>query len=221
MTRPNSNDWNIKARRGGSIPIGLNNLIICCGVRTEKNYFDSIAKIIKDNYPKQTGVNFDVESDPVDPQKMIKHLEDRSDLESYQHIWIVFDKDDFEKDNFDNAVQKVRAFNKKKGEARYHALWSNECIELWFLLHFEYMNTDISREQYFDKLGKYLGESYEKNDKNIAVKLVVGNGTIGSAIKNANKLLDIHTGKTPSQCKPATNVVEFFEYYQEYLKELM
>ena len=99
MGRPRLNEWNIQGRREGSLPIGLNNLIICCGVRTEKNYFNNIAMIIKRNYPKQTGINFDIEPDPVDPQKMAKHLSNRKDLSSYQHIWVVFDKDDFEKED--------------------------------------------------------------------------------------------------------------------------
>lgn len=217
MGRPRLNEWNIQGRREGSLPIGLNNLIICCGVRTEKNYFNNIAMIIKRNYPKQTGINFDIEPDPVDPQKMAKHLSNRKDLSSYQHIWVVFDKDDFEKDNFDNAVQIVNERNKKHTK-KFHALWSNECIELWFLLHFEYMNADITRNQYFEKLGRYLGASYEKNDKDIAVKMMLAGGKLENAVKNANKLQKINSGNTPSNCKPATNVVEFFEFYKAYIQ---
>ncbi len=217
MGRPRLNEWNIQGRREGSLPIGLNNLIICCGVRTEKNYFNNIAMIIKMNYPKQTGINFDIELDPVDPQKMAKHLSNRKDLSSYQHIWVVFDKDDFEKDNFDNAVQIVNERNKKNTK-KFHALWSNECIELWFLLHFEYMNADITRNQYFEKLGRYLGASYEKNDKDIAVKMMLAGGKLENAVKNANKLQKINSGNTPSNCKPATNVVEFFEFYKAYIQ---
>lgn len=217
MGRPRLNEWNIQGRREGSLPIGLNNLIICCGVRTEKNYFNNIAMIIKMNYPKQTGINFDIEPDPVDPQKMAKHLSNRKDLSSYQHIWVVFDKDDFEKDNFDNAVQIVNERNKKNTK-KFHALWSNECIELWFLLHFEYMNADITRNQYFEKLGRYLGTSYEKNDKDIAVKMMLAGGKLENAVKNANKLQKINSGNTPSNSKPATNVVEFFEFYKAYIQ---
>lgn len=217
MGRPRLNEWNIQGRREGSLPIGLNNLIICCGVRTEKNYFNNIAMIIKRNYPKQTGINFDIEPDPVDPQKMAKHLSNRKDLSSYQHIWVVFDKDDFEKDNFDNAVQIVNERNKKNTK-KFHALWSNECIELWFLLHFEYMNADITRNQYFEKLGRYLGASYEKNDKDIVVKMMLAGGKLENAVKNANKLQKINSGNTPSNCKPATNVVEFFEFYKAYIQ---
>ena len=217
MGRPRLNEWNIQERREGSLPIGLNHLIIRCGSRTEKNYFNNIAMIIKMNYPKQTGINFDIEPDPVDPQKMAKHLSNRKDLSSYQHIWVVFDKDDFEKDNFDNAVQIVNERNKKNTK-KFHALWSNECIELWFLLHFEYLNADITRNQYFEKLGRYLGTSYEKNDKDIAVKMMLAGGKLENAVKNANKLQKINSGNTPSNCKPATNVVEFFEFYKAYIQ---
>lgn len=220
MGRPNSDEWNIQERRKGSLPISLNNLIICCGLKTEQNYFDSVAKIIKQNYPQQTGINFDIESDPVDPQKMVKHLSSRKNLSSYQHVWIVFDKDDFGKDNFDNAVKSVEERNKKKSSTKYHALWSNECIELWFLLHFEYMNADIKRTRYFEKLSSHLGNHYEKNDKEIAIKMTLMGGDFKIAIKNANKLLTLHDGKTPSNCKPATNVVEFFEVYKTYLQKL-
>lgn len=148
---------------------------------------------------------------------MAKHLSNRKDLSSYQHIWVVFDKDDFEKDNFDNAVQIVNERNKKNTK-KFHALWSNECIELWFLLHFEYMNADITRNQYFEKLGRYLGASYEKNDKDIAVKMMLAGGKLENAVKNANKLQKINSGNTPSNCKPATNVVEFFEFYKAYIQ---
>ncbi|WP_407918897.1 RloB domain-containing protein [Fusobacterium necrogenes] len=34
--------------------------------------------------------------------------------------------------------------------------WSNEAIELWFLLHFEFISTGISREQYIGKLNFYF-----------------------------------------------------------------
>ncbi len=32
-----------------------------------------------------------------------------------------------------------------QGETIYHAVWSNQCVELWYLLHFMYMDTDIDK----------------------------------------------------------------------------
>ncbi|MEJ8306546.1 RloB family protein [Saccharibacillus sacchari] len=59
------------------------------------------------------------------------------------------DKESIRAENFDNAI--------KMAEARgIRVAWSNECIELWFLLHFSYLHTPISREAYYTKLSAEL-----------------------------------------------------------------
>jgi RloB-like protein len=67
----------------------------------------------------------------------------------YGHVWCVFDKDSFTDKQFNNAIQKSESNDLK-------AAWSNEAIELWFILHFEYLNAGISREQYITKLDEYF-----------------------------------------------------------------
>ncbi len=217
--------WYSGRRTTQSIPISINNLIVCCGKKTEVNYFSAISGYIKNEYPKITGVNFDCVADAVDPLQMATKVEDRyllskNDVKPYNHIWIVFDKDDFGKDNFDNAINKIRKLNNKydrKNESvQFHSLWSNECIELWFLLHFCYLNTAIGREAYFEKLGTFIGK-YKKNDEGIAGKLLLHNGQLSKAISNAEKLLVNNKNNTPANSNPATNVVEFFNFYKNYL----
>ena len=56
----------------------------------------------------------------------------------YKHVWIVYDTDDFPAEHI-NEVQNLCEINSNE-ETEYHALWSNQCIELWFLLHFCYFN---------------------------------------------------------------------------------
>lgn len=68
---------------------------------------------------------------------------------SYGHVWVIFDKDNFSDDQFNSAIEQAC----RKG---YYIGWSNEAIELWFLLHFEYLNAGITREQYCEKLTKYF-----------------------------------------------------------------
>lgn len=41
-------------------------------------------------------------------------------------------------------------------ETQYHAVWSNQCIELWFLLNFSYFHSDIYRKEYWPKLPDWL-----------------------------------------------------------------
>ena len=51
----------------------------------------------------------------------------------YGNVWVVFDKDDFSDDQFNNAISLAE----RNG---IHTAWSNESIELWFLLHFNYLS---------------------------------------------------------------------------------
>lgn len=224
MNNRKNDIWNFSSRKSKNIPIALNNLILCCGEKTEKQYFERMCEIIKNNYCQITGINFDIQVCALDPLKMankakFKGIQSSQSGKEYQHVWVVFDKDDFEKDNFDNSIKKLIELNKsgvEKGPI-FHPLWSNECIELWFLLHFIFLESNITRKDYENKLSKRIGEKYLKNDIDIFEKIQRKKGCIRNAIINAKKEIENHKGKTPSECKPATTVFEFFEHYKEYL----
>ena len=84
-------------------------------------------------------------------------------------------------------------------ETTYHAIWSNQCIELWFLLHLSYMQSDLHRTSYWPKLTEILtalgyGE-YEKNRTDMYQILFP---FMDAAIANAEKLDRINEGKLPS-----------------------
>ena len=224
MNKRNREEWNCGERKSRGIPIAVNNLVVCCGERTEYNYFTKAGAIIKENYTPITGVNFDIEVDAVDPLNMAKNVEEsfrksKKRGQQYHQIWVVFDKDDFKKDNFDNAVNRINNLNEiyKDDEVKFHALWSNECIELWFVLHFMYLTANILRTEYMKKLTELLEEKYQKNDKELFEKIMKKNGSIDDAIRYAKKLASANEGKTPSNSVPATMVYEFFETYREYI----
>jgi hypothetical protein len=84
----------------------------------------------------------------------------------FKHVWIVYDTDDFPAENIDMVAQRCEEYS-TQGETIYHAVWSNQCVELWYLLHFMYMDTDIDRSRYWPKLSDWLKNigagSYEKN----------------------------------------------------------
>ena len=50
-------------------------------------------------------------------------------------VWCVYDKDSFPAEHFNGVGERANSLNKIKPELQYHAAWSNECIEFWFLLH--------------------------------------------------------------------------------------
>ena len=77
-----------------------------------------------------------------------------------QHVQVLFDKDNFKPDNFNNAIAKVKCLT--NSTTTYHALWSNQCFELWLLLNFINMQSAINKEAYIEKLEVYLKEKYKK-----------------------------------------------------------
>lgn len=138
----------------------------------------------------------------------------------FQHVWILYYQDDFPKAHFDNAAKRCEALNLRNQEQerniKFHALWSNQCVELWFLLHFEYLDSNIERTQYQDILSKFLGKKYEKNDPQIFSRLFPH---IRTAISNAKRIRALYTKNTPpSQCAPCTTFYELIETLWPYLQ---
>lgn len=60
-------------------------------------------------------------------------------------VWCVYDKDSFPVEHFNGVEERANTLNKINPELQYHAAWSNECIEFWFLLHFAYYTANNHR----------------------------------------------------------------------------
>ena len=108
--------------------------------------------------------------------------------------------------------------SKSTEETTYHAIWSNQCIELWFLLHFSFMQSDLHRTSYWPKLTEILtslgvGE-YVKNRTDMYRILIP---YMDAAIANAEKLDKINKGKLPSASAPGTKVYELVKKLKPYL----
>ena len=136
----------------------------------------------------------------------------------YKHVWIVYDTDDFPADHIDSVLQSCDTDS--NDETTFHAVWSNQCIELWFLLHFSYMQSDIHREEYWPKLTECLKQigagEYEKNRKDMYEIL---HPYMEYAIGNAKRLNASNEGKLPSKAAPGTKVYELIEILKPYLAE--
>lgn len=110
--------------------------------------------------------------------------------------------------------QGVNTITLSNENITYHALWSNQCIEYWFLLHFMHLQSDLHRDEYYPKLTEWLGSKYEKNRKDIYGLL---KPHLETAIFNAKKVLSCYDEvKIPSRCTPGTTVYEIFEKLQHY-----
>ncbi|MDF5725463.1 MAG: RloB family protein [Rhizonema sp. PD37] len=80
---------------------------------------------------------------------------------------------------------------------------SHEAFEVWYVLHFEFLNTGIPRSDYIKKLTSLFGWKYQKNSETIYEELYKKQSI---AIKNAENLLKQYTPHIPAQDNPATTV---------------
>ena len=117
-----------------------------------------------------------------------------------------------------NTLTAQLCVSESTDETTYHAIWSNQCIELWFLLHFSFLQADLHRSSYWPKLTEILSfqglGSYEKNRMDMYQILYP---YLDTAITNAEKLEKINTGKFPSDAAPGTQVHILLKKLKSYL----
>lgn len=167
-------------------------LIVCEGEKTEPNYFESL----KNDLPKGvlTSYRIDIEGVGRNTLSLVeKSIEMKERLESetslsIDKIWVVFDRDSFEPDNFNDAIELC-----KNSKPEIGCAWSNEAFELWYLLHFHFYNTAISRERYQklieENLKPKIGNGYKYQKNSIGMYgLLKKHGSLEMAIKYAAKL---------------------------------
>lgn len=151
-------------------------LIISEGTKTEPHYFEGLKKEINEKYGKGR-IHIEIEGEGRNTLSLLKRAQKyvKDNNNPIRHVWLIYDKDDFPLDDFDNTYHKCTDLNKKNHSENpdehvtYHALWSNQCIELWFLLHFAYHQSDVHRDEYKPVLDKYFSKlnanEYKKIEK--------------------------------------------------------
>lgn len=114
--------------------------IFCEGEQTEPLYFEGFKRMIEDNPIYKDMVLIEIEPCAVETMRVIGMAERyvRKNGIDRGQIWCVYDKDSFLAKDFNGVAERVDKLNLEKPELQYHAAWSNECIEFWFILHFAY-----------------------------------------------------------------------------------
>lgn len=187
-------------------------LIVAEGEETETNYFEKLKDQINSKYPGRISIK--IKGTGESTKRVLKYAQSivSSSVNEFKHIWIVFDKDDFTAKDFDDTCSECKKLSNEN--LTYHALWSNQCIEYWFLLHFMYLDTPLNRKDYFSKLSKLMKRKYEKNQADIYTLL---NPNLHTAIENAKKIARRYADANPSECDPCTKVYEIFDMLKNYL----
>lgn len=160
-------------------------LIVCEGEKTEYYYFTCLREDLKSN-----NIKIKVKGEGQNTLSLVKkaiNIKNNEKSASYDQVWCVFDKDNYTKKQFNQAEGLAQKENIK-------IAYSNEAFEIWYILHFQYLDTATPRDRYgsiltnqMRKLG-LVGEKekYEKNRENIYEKLKPYQPT---AIINAEKLI--------------------------------
>ena len=197
-----------KKRSRGSKPQQRYFLIVCEGKKTEPNYFEAIKKEL----PRGILENVDIEGLGKNTLTIIEEgikLREQAFKERnrvYDEVWAVFDKDSFPDKNFNNAINRGESLKQK-----IDCAWTNEAFELWYLLHFQYVDVGMSRENYkpfierelTQKMGKPY--SYQKNSVDMYhILQKYGNET--QAIKWAESLEKLYADKEFASHNPCTKV---------------
>jgi len=169
--------------------------IVCEGEKTEPNYF------------KKFSVDVDlkvIKGEGKDTNSLVeKAIKLKNGLKSDERdrVWCVFDRDRNDQNPHDAQKFKVAITLAKTNGIK--VAYSNDAFELWYLLHFNYYNTGISRKDYKNMLTNQLGHEYKKNSETIYEEL---KDKQENAIKNAKRLLQKYDRPNPESDNPSTTV---------------
>lgn len=198
--------------------------IFCEGEQTEPQYFAGFKRVIEDNPIYRDMVLIEIEPCAAETMRVIGMAEKyvaRKHIQKGQ-VWCVYDKDSFPASDFNGVVGRAEQLNKENPELQYHAAWSNECIEFWFLLHFAYYTANNHRTEYISFLNEKFKElglgKYQKNMKNI-FEILMEKGNPKLAVRYAKRIIKDGQGKTPTEIAPGTKVYELVEELAKYLPE--
>lgn len=174
-------------------------LIVCEGEKTEPYYFRGF------RVPKDVVEVFGTADNTIG---VVEEAVERMTRRDYDQVWVVFDRDSFPPDRFNQALALAAQHNIK-------VAYSNEAFELWYLLHFHFFNTAISRHDYVDKLSRLLGKKYEKGSRTIYNELL---SRQPEALKHARNLLKYYDPRDPVRDNPSTTVHLLVEELNQFLR---
>ena len=165
--------------------------------------------------------------DITHPSGVLKKLKEYKDengktYKDFDHKWIIIDRDiervnggGHKAEDFNLAINNAKS---KKSNFNIEVAYANDSFELWYLLHFEYRNTAILRDEISTSLIKKLKTIdphlfLKLNKKNIKDKNYTKHifNTLlslqNTAIKNAEKLLNSYSSShNPEKDNPSTTV---------------
>lgn len=173
--------------------------------KTEKTYFSNF-----EDGKKSYNITY-ARGNNTDPLKLVNMLikeidELKLDLQDDDVAYCIFDTDVDPNKNkiIEEAIQLAKKNNIK-------IITSSPCIELWFLLHYDYTTANMDNEEVIKRLKEY----YPKYEKNINIYPDIIKG-IDLAIERAKKLEKYQNDNNRRigtvEANPNTEVYKIVEY---------
>lgn len=211
-----NNNISRKDRQKSKRQAPANYLIVCEGKKTEPNYFKGLKRKINEKYGNKVDVlipNIDVKGTGMNTTSLVKYTQKTVNHANkvYGQVWVVFDKDDYNDEQFNSAIDNCN----------YNVAWSNPNFELWLLAHFKKINRYVSKDDVLQEFSKEFQKNglgdYTKNDTNIFDK-VTSEGKLHTAIKNCEYMEELNKDEQSSQRNPMTKVYKIVDGLKEYLE---
>lgn len=181
-------------------------LIVTEGTKTEPLYFEGFRRRINAAFRGEyvTLRVYDLGANTVSLFEQERSIAE-ADPDGFTQVWVVCDRDSFPARDF-NAVADL-CVSASGGGVAYHAAWTNEAFELWYILHFTFTDSALGRDSYEPILTRHLREDsagdYAKNRPDMFEVL---EGRLPAAIANAERLERANKGKAPADSNPGTSV---------------
>ncbi len=126
-------------------------LIVCEGKNTEPDYFSAF---------RLTSASVNILGEGLNTMGLVEKAlrikaEEHRKGHTYDQYWVVFDKDDFPDSDFNQAIKMAETNGLR-------VAYSNQAFELWFLLHYDFIQGPMHRSLYSMRLSKLLGYDYKK-----------------------------------------------------------
>jgi hypothetical protein len=176
-------------------------IIVCEGKVTEIDYFKGFP------YYSKLGTGYSHASVYIEPgagqheclvakaHKVWIELNKKYGTISPCDVWCVFDCDG-DADGLNRAIQAAKS-------KKFNAIYSVQCFELWYLLHFQMVTGAINKTEYDKKISEYLGIDYTHGTRGMYALLEERQG---DAIRAARQLWEQKAKMGELQGDPITNV---------------
>ncbi len=185
-------------------------LVACEGSKSEPYYLNSFFRYLVKEHKINSKSFVIAKHKHTNPTGVLDDLlnfnEEQLTYKDFEHKWILIDRDAERTNGGGHHLQDYNEAIHKARNLGVNVAFSNPSYEIWYLLHYQYRNTVLSRDDVVKELENLI--NYKKNDPNMFDKLLP---SLNTAINNSKRLID-NCDKSIGHCNPSTNMHVLVEF---------